>query len=268
MEHWGPLLQTVLWVGLIGAVIWWARAPLHGILNAVQKRIEGGSEIKAGPFSIVDPLRPQQPGEQLQKIEEEAQALDLDQSSAEGGLAPEPVAPARDEVSSMAKPLDPSQANGYERISASRAVRTQMALQSEDLVIRLLQSEYGVAIQRQMTGGKDPGYDGVFSTPMGRVSIIEVKFVSAGTAIKVWPRLRDSIAQVANSVHNYGWDSPQLIVAIVFEDVEDIARALPRFKLDISRASGDIVIRAFAYDELVRRFRPTPIASKDSRAGE
>lgn len=264
MEHWGPLLQTVLWVGLIGSVVWWARTPLHGILIALQKRIESGSEIKAGPFSIVDPLRPQQPSEQLQKIEQEAQTLEAEQPPPTVVLMPEVSAPLQFNAAAPGEPLEPLQPTDSERYARSRAIRNQMALQSEDLVMRLLQSEYGVAIQRQMTGGKDPGYDGVFTSPMGRISVIEVKFVSAGTAMKAWPRLRDSIALVANSVHNYGWQSPQLIVAIVFENADDIACALPRLKMDDFKASGDIVIRTFAYDELVRRFRPMQAGAEES----
>ena len=139
-------------------------------------------------------------------------------------------------------------------------MRNQMSLQSEDLVLRLLQSEYGVPVQRQVTGGKDPGFDGVFTSPMGRISVIEVKFISDGVAHKSWPRIRESIIQLSHAVHNYGWQSPQLIVAIVFENADDIAGVMQRLNIDGFSASGDIVIRTFAYDELVRRFRTSPAA--------
>jgi hypothetical protein len=245
MEHVAPLLQTLLWVVLIGGIVIWANKPLHGILTALHKRIDGGSEIKAGPFSLIEPLRPQLPDEQRQKLEQEAEVLDAEQ--------PTDLPPAIDGLDPESLEQQP-QTEG-ERRSTRRAMLAQMPVLSEDLVLRLIQSEYGVPVQRQVTGGKDSGFDGVFTSPMGRVSVIEVKFISDGAAPKSWPRIRESVVKLSHAVHSYGWQSPQLIVAIVFENADDIESGLKLMNMDGFGASGDIVIRTFSYDELVRRFR-------------
>jgi len=53
MEKWAPVIETGLGVGL---VVWLAlryHKPIHGILAALQKRIESGSAVKAGPIEPV-----------------------------------------------------------------------------------------------------------------------------------------------------------------------------------------------------------------------
>ncbi len=56
MEHISPLIQTVLWVGLVAAIVWRFHIPIYGILAALQKRVESGASVKAGPFEISERL--------------------------------------------------------------------------------------------------------------------------------------------------------------------------------------------------------------------
>jgi len=52
MEHISSLIQTVLWVGLIGGIVWRFNKPIYELLSALYSRIEAGSTIKAGPFEL------------------------------------------------------------------------------------------------------------------------------------------------------------------------------------------------------------------------
>ena len=78
MEHIAPLIQTILWVGFIGTIFWRFHTPIYGLLMALQKRVETGSSVRAGPFEITDQLKPQDPKTQKEKtaveVEEALQA--------------------------------------------------------------------------------------------------------------------------------------------------------------------------------------------------
>jgi len=57
MEHFVPLFQTVLWVGLIIYAIVLFRVKLENFLEAVRVRIEKGSSFKAGPVELGQDLK-------------------------------------------------------------------------------------------------------------------------------------------------------------------------------------------------------------------
>jgi len=58
MEHIAPLIQTLLWVSLVGAIVWRFHRSIEEILSALHKRIDGGSNVKAGWFELTDQFRP------------------------------------------------------------------------------------------------------------------------------------------------------------------------------------------------------------------
>ena len=47
-----PLFQTVLWVFLIGIIVWFYRKQLSGLFSVLRSRVEGGSSLKVGVFEI------------------------------------------------------------------------------------------------------------------------------------------------------------------------------------------------------------------------
>lgn len=193
MEYVAPLIQTVLWVALIGGIIWRFHLPIHGLLTALQKRVESGSTLKAGPFELVEQLRPQPPEQQKEKVR--AELLEATSES----------------------PMTVTTEHSTSQASANQRRRAQL-LQAEDLVLRAIQSEYGQPISRQLAAGPDVGFDGAF-TVSGRLNLVEVKYVST---LKSIPRLRDSLTRIARTIATYSWRNVQLILAVVFENADDI----------------------------------------------
>jgi hypothetical protein len=184
MEHIAPLIQTILWVSLIAVVLWQFYAPIYGLLVALQKRVEAGSSIKAGPFELTEQLKPLDSAKQKEKAASEvAEAL---QTSVDPGSVTASVATIR--------------------TAANVQARYFLA---EDLVLRAIQAEYGATISRQVTAGSDPGFDGAFVTN-GRLNIVEVKYIG-GPSGNV-SRLRPSIDRLLSAVSGYGWPAGKIRV--------------------------------------------------------
>lgn len=221
MEHIAPLIQTVLWVGLIGIALWKFYAPLYGLLVALQRRIEAGSSIKAGPFEITDQLKPQDAQKQQQKAAAEVE---------EAIQAAEPV---------------------VEAVPVPREALKARYFQAEDLVLRAIQAEYGATISREVTAGADMGFDGAFVTN-GRLNIVEVKYLR-GPSGNV-SRLQPSIERLASTVARYGWSNAQIILAAVFEKADEVPRATELLKRMTAEMATPVVVRCFSLPELQARF--------------
>jgi len=223
MEHIAPLIQTVLWVSLIAGIVWRFHAPIYGLLVALQKRIEAGSNVKAGPFEITDQLKPQDPIAQKEKATAEAQeALDSQNQLA-------PVA------KSVVGPLTQIRARYF---------------QAEDLALRAIQSEYDSPIKRQVTAGRDDGFDGVFVAD-GRTNVIEVKYIaSKGQNQKIKP----SIQRLTTTIQQYGWPNAQIILALVFEQEEDVKHARELLSIAFAQNDVPVVVRVFTMHQLNAQF--------------
>lgn len=227
MEHLAPLVQTILWVGLLGVVLWRFHEPIHGLLVALQKRVEGGSNIKAGPFEITEQLRPQDPSKQKEKA-----AIELEEAL-QGQLVTEPP------------PAIP--------VSGSQRAATLQAkyFQAEDLVLRAIQAEYGATVSRQVTAGADMGFDGVFVSN-GRLNIVEVKYLS--DSAKSTAKLRLSVDHLASAISRYGWRNAQIILAVVLENPDEVPRASERLQELMNQSSVPLVIRCYSFAELQQKF--------------
>lgn len=58
MSDWVPFLQTLAWVGLISAILIVGRAKWGGILQALERRISQGDDMKlSGPLGLSAELR-------------------------------------------------------------------------------------------------------------------------------------------------------------------------------------------------------------------
>lgn len=221
MEHIAPLIQTVLWVGLIGIVLWKFQAPLYGLIVALQRRIEAGSSIKAGPFEISDQLKPQDPLKQQQKAAAEVEEA-IQTAEPAAGAAP-----------------------------VQKEALKAKYFQAEDLVLRAIQAEYGATVSRDVTGGADMGFDGAF-VMNGRLNIVEVKYLR-GPSGNV-SRLQSSVERLASTVARYGWSNAQIILAVVFEKVEEVPRATELLKRMTGEMPTPVVVRCFSLPELQARF--------------
>lgn len=225
MEHIAPLIQTVLWVGLIGGIVWRFHAPINGLLVALQKRIESGSNVKAGPFEIIDQLKPQDPNAQMEKATFEIQeALE--------GKTPTSFVPNTPPVT---VPL--------------AEIRTRY-FQAEDLALRAIQSEFGAPVSRQVTAGRDSGFDGVF-TSAGRTSVVEVKYVLEKDQA---PRIKPSIHRLTKIIQQYNWENIQIILALVFEHEEDVKHSVEMLSSAFSENAVPVIVRAFTMNNLLARF--------------
>lgn len=219
MEHVAPLIQTILWVALIGGIVWRFNKPIHGLLTALQHRVEGGSTIKAGPFELADQLRPQEPKAQKEKVAAE--------------------------LLEVAPPQLPTP-----QVIQGRKTNQALLFQVEDLALRAIQSDYGEPISRQLSAGSDYGFDGVF-TINGRLNIVEVKYVRERSSI---PRLRSSLEKIFSAVSKYNWRNVQLILAVVFENAEDIPLSDELLLNTVKDLGIKTIVRPFSLAELQTRF--------------
>jgi hypothetical protein len=223
MEHIAPLIQTVLWVGLITGTLWRFHAPIYGVLVALQKRIEAGSDVKAGPFEISDKLKPQNSNAQNEKATAEAQdALD-----------------ARIQAVPAAKSV----------VGALTQFRDRY-FQAEDLALRAIQIEYGSPIKRQVTAGRDDGFDGVFVTD-GRTNVIEVKYIANQGQNQ---RLKQTVQRLTSTIQQYGWPNTQIILALVYEREEDVKHAREMLSVAFAQNEVPVVIRVFTIPQLYAQF--------------
>lgn len=226
MEHIAPLIQTVLWVGLLGVVLWRFHDVIHGLLVALQKRVEGGSNIKAGPFELTEQLRPQDPSKQKEKAAIELEEALQGQPDAELPALPAPI--------------------------SQRAATLQAKyFQAEDLVLRAIQSEYGATVSRQVTAGADMGFDGTFVSN-GRLNIVEVKYLSASSTVT--SKLRASVDRIASAVSRYGWRNVQIILAVVLEKADEVSKVSERLQAVASQSSIPVVVRYYSFAELRQKF--------------
>ncbi|WP_457447701.1 hypothetical protein [Roseateles sp. P5_E4] len=217
MEHWIALAQTILWVTLISGIVIWARKPLHHILTALGQRIEDGSEVAAGPFSIKD-LKPQPVGLQAEKAQAEL-AAPADTAN------PEPAAGQAKSVLAEVAKQTPAQLDAITsqlqdaqqtiaRIASSHARATTFL--AVDLALRALQAEFNAPLQRQVTGGRDGGFDGVFEAN-GQVHIVEVTYFGKSAGVRESAaRVLETLRRLKHDAAQYQWGTPQFIFVAVF----------------------------------------------------
>jgi hypothetical protein len=222
MEHIAPLIQTILWVGLIGGVLWRYDAPIGRLLGALHKRIDSGSTVKAGPFEISDQLRPQDPRAQIEKADEEI----------------------RDALQ-----IGPGAAPPTQSAQQPAVIRASYFL-AEDLVLRALQAEYGVTLSRQVTAGADHGFDGAF-VRSGEFHIVEVKYLREPSRLA---SLRRAIERLEATVQSYGWKRVKIILAVVFDDITDAESARVRLADIAAKSSVPVEVRTYGLQELRSRF--------------
>lgn len=222
MEHIAPLIQTVLWVGLIVGIVWRFHAPIHGLLTALQKRIESGSNIKAGPFEISQQIQPQGVAQQVERTKSEVAELLQSQRDE----TPEQQFPPTSEVKSS-------------------------LLEAEDLALRAVQVEYGRPISRQVNLGPDFGIDGAFTVD-GQLIIVEVKhFIRARRAL---PTVRRTLETFQQFFHNANWQGPKVVLAIVLRYSSDVEETRTQLNALISEFDFSVDVRCYSLEDLRSRF--------------
>lgn len=215
------LIETALWIGLIVWLVFRFQNHIEAIVTSIQKRIDSGSTIKAGPLTIED-LRPQPVEDQKKKAQEEIkEALGNDTE----GQTKESVRKVTDALMSV-------------------------YMRAEDLALRAIQSDYDVTINRQVTAGRDPGFDAAFAKD-GRLHIVEVKYIQNIASIQ---RLRESIERLTNSVENNHWKNVEIILAAVMTNNIDIHEADEEFLQMLEGIKIDVKIHPYYLGDLEARF--------------
>jgi hypothetical protein len=229
MKDLAPLIQTVLWVGLIGGIVWRYSKQIHALLEAIQKRIESGSGIKAGPFEIAALLQPQNPEQQKKNIIQEiSEATEVESSVTMPPISPSTFV-SRDDL------------------------RTRY-FQAEDLALRAIQAEYNIPISRQLQAGRDMQFDGFFAKG-GTAHIVEVKYSQR-------PYPTNQILQIVDRIFagigRYGWRNVKVIIAVVYGDSSiDLNQEKGRLLKAIEDYKVAVEIRCFSIEQLAQQFGVT-----------
>ncbi|HSD17492.1 MAG TPA: hypothetical protein VLC71_09595 [Thermomonas sp.] len=232
MEHIAPLLQTLLWVLLVGGIAFRFHKPIHELLEALADRIKKGSDIKAGPFSVTG-MQPLPPKDQAARANEEiAESLrasteheQTDTPQIESRPAPTPIP------------------------TASPQYRAKY-FQAEDLALRAIEAEFGKPINRHVTAGQDKGFDGTFVLE-GRLNIVEVKYVTGHSSPDFF---RAALQQIESVINQYHWRSVNIVLAVVVDQTsytEDVRRVATRLA---DEAQVPTAVRVYPLSELQTKF--------------
>jgi hypothetical protein len=232
MEHWGSLLQTILWVALIGGIALRFHKPIQALLEALTERIKSGSDVTAGPFSV----------KAMQSLSVPEQAARADQEIEEANaVANAPALPAPVEEPAPTPPTS---------TPAPTPQFRARYFQAEDLALRAIQAEFGQPISRQVSGGPNQHFDGAFVLN-NRMNIVEVKYV-AKTPPKAM--LQQILHRVQSFVSGSNLKSVNLVLAAVVDRTSDVEATLKRFTAIADESPIPTVVRVYALSELQAKF--------------
>lgn len=210
---------------LIGVVIYRFHNNIGALFDALVKRVHAGGGIKAGPFELPE-LKPQAPEEQSKRIEAEIkQASQREYQSNEF-------------------------TNSKHSESNNLILSKSEAIQAEDLALRAIQAQYGVAVGRQLQTG-DLRFDGFFALE-GQAHIVEVKFSRGRFDSFILLR---TIEILIHSIDRYGWRNYKIIFVIVYDDHKiNLADKKTRLSAEIEIYGGRIELELFQQSMLMEQF--------------
>ncbi|KFC75626.1 hypothetical protein FG93_00648 [Bosea sp. LC85] len=239
MEHWAPVIQTILWVGLIGVIGWKYHGHIERLLTSLQKRIDSGGGLKIGPVSL-DELKPQTEEAQRQAVQNEVAVAASEQSALE--------APQQPGAERVEMPPEPEPASSLRQSPTGVAER---ALLMEDLALRALQLEYGAAITRQISIA-NVLVDG-FAMINGSPHLFEVKYSRLRGSRP--DRLERAAYRLKGLVSQMNWHRAVIIICQVYES--DFTSPRLGQGQDPHLTGSDSVtvrFRSFRSSELLKRF--------------
>lgn len=220
MQYIAPLIQTILWVGLIAGLVWRFNKPIFDLLDALQERIKYGSAVKAGPFELSE-LKPLTLNAQREKMTTELHELM--------------------NVSSPSPPQIPS--NSIDSLKSRY-------LLAEDMALRAIQTEYDVPINRQVTVASDVGFDAAFVLD-GSLHVVEVKYSYHKISVEI---IRSTINQIISIFDKFNWKNTKILLVLVYEEPPGVGIDLQQLSLITKDYSVPIIIKTYSFNELERRF--------------
>lgn len=224
MQHLAPLLQTILWVGLIAGIVIRFHKPIHGVLTALQRRIEAGSTIEAGPFKLGSEVKPTPPAQQRERSENEFAQI-VNEQLVEPAVPGAPTLPA---------PAEPTK------------LRSRF-FQAEELALRALQTEFNAPINRQISIGPGLEADGAF-IQNGELHLVEVKFI-------VRPKNAKSTIERTLSHYERRFGATRrrtvvIVLALVFEFESDVTRSTLEFQEIANATDLRVEVRGYSLKQL------------------
>lgn len=208
--------------------------------------------------ALIDRIKSIEIGSNKLILDREMQPATLEQETAKAdeeakeALYLEPAETTRAKVATEvpAEQKSPQLASGAEQVKDFR----RRAFLAEDLALRALQIEYLSPIRRQVTAGSNFVFDGAFELG-GRLYIVEVKHYRSTFSPD---RLRTSLSRITDHVHSKGWKNVQIILAVVFEELDDADLRTQRLVRATSSISLPVIVRCFSLSGLQQRFAADP----------
>ncbi len=161
-----------------------------------------------------------------------------------------------DEIVSDTKIIEEKVSQLPERISLNQQERSEIKKRVylvEELVLRDLEIEYSVSIQRQIAfGSRDISIDGMFAKE-GAGYGVEIKYTRRSLS-------KNSINQIINiskyTSENFGWKKFNFIIAVVYEDLTDIKikKEQERISRFFSEVGRNIIIKLYDFKSLMKKY--------------
>lgn len=230
MKDFLSFTQSLIWPALIVWVALRYQSPILALLSAIQKRIEAGGAVKAGPFELSEFLHTSDVEQQKEKLEAEVSQL-VDAERAE-------------------RPKENQSVPPEQILNQLRAAY----LQAEDLALREVQAEFGQPISRQLRIGGDLLFDGFFAKG-GAGHIVEVKYTRHQISIQ---EIKRTIESIFDRIGRYGWRNVKIIFVIVFdrEDV-DLQKEKERMVEMLAEYGDRVQFRFYSMPQLERKLGAT-----------
>lgn len=231
MDPFAPLLQTLAWIALIVWTVLRFSRELKAIVGAIEARIKDGSSIKAGPVEIGSLVRPQSTAEQSEQIQLELEdySSGIESDGSEGRS-------------------DSHESSSGEDIDLFNKSRPIIA---EDLVLRMLQEEYGTLISRKVSGGKNLRFDGFFVAGEAPHAV-EVKYSSGYLPVE---QLVEAVRNIHDQAKALNWRRFSLILVLVLDhNFPPDPDRIDLLRRRIHALNSNTVLRTFPFSEVVGHF--------------
>ncbi len=213
MEYIAQAMRMMIWLGVVGFLFRRYDEPVRDLLAAARIYFENAHRLAASRPEVFAPAP----------------------------LAPEPpltpIAIAEVEVLKPVADAPPS-----------KPVHAKYS-QAQDLALRAIQAEYGVSVGRQLSGGADMGFDGVFSHE-GKLNIVEVKFVSALFNDK---SMKQAVERITSTIIRQGWLNVRIVLVVVSENGEGFGAKIAALRKHFLANPVPVVVTVYTLSDLRAR---------------
>jgi hypothetical protein len=137
-------------------------------------------------------------------------------------------------------------------VAAPEPVIRNTVVVAEDLVLRELEGEYGVSINRQVEVGGVAQLDGVFMH-QGEVLAVEVKYTPSRLSRN---RVAESLRQLETHARRLPWRRFKFIYAVVVDDLDEINLADESSRLQevTSVFPFQVILKIYGFRQLKEKF--------------